>query len=322
MASQRPPAFRSRTSEREALDRLLERVRGGQSGVLVIRGEAGLGKTALLRHAVAEAAGFKVIQIAGVESEMELPFAGLHQLCAPMLPRFDGLPEPQRNALSIAFGLSIGDAPDRFLVALAALTLLAEVAEDRPLLCVVDDAQWLDGASAQVLAFASRRLLAESVAIVFAVREPSDERDLIGLPELRLEGLDEEDARALLASVVPGPLDERVRDRIVAETRGNPLALLELPRGMVAAELAGGFAVPDATDLSRQIEDHYRQRVDALPEATRRLMLLAAADPVGDATLVWRAAQTLGVARCRGGAGGRGGVAPDRSGGPVSPSAR
>src|SRR5450755_1625862 len=297
MASQRPPAFRGRTSERESLDRLLERVRGGQSGVLVIRGEAGLGKTALLRHAVAEAAGFKVIQIAGVESEMELPFAGLHQLCAPMLSRLDGLPAPQRNALSIAFGLSFDDAPDRFLVALAALTLLAEVAEERPLLCVVDDAQWLDGASAQVLAFASRRLLAESVAIVFAAREPSDERDLIGLPEIRLGGLDEEDARALLASVVPGPLDERVRDRIVAETRGNPLALLELPRGMVAAELAGGFALPDAADLSGQIEDHYRQRVDALPEATRRLMLLAAADPVGDATLVWRAAQTLGVAR-------------------------
>jgi DNA-binding CsgD family transcriptional regulator len=297
MASQRPLAFRGRTGERESLDRLLERVRGGQSGVLVIRGEAGLGKTALLRHAVAEAAGFKVIQIAGVESEMELPFAGLHQLCAPMLSRLDGLPEPQRNALSIAFGLSFGDAPDRFLVALAALTLLAEVAEERPLLCVVDDAQWLDGASAQVLAFASRRLLAESVAIVFAAREPSDERDLIGLPEIRLGGLDEEDARALLASVVPGPLDERVRDRIVAETRGNPLALLELPRGMVAAELAGGFAVPNAADLPGQIEDHYRQRVDALPEATRRLMLLAAADPGGDATLVWRAAQTLGVAR-------------------------
>src|SRR5450755_3770712 len=278
MASQRPPAFRGRTSERESLDRLLERVRGGQSGVLVIRGEAGLGKTALLRHAVAEAAGFKIIQIAGVESEMELPFAGLHQLCAPMLSRLDGLPAPQRNALSIAFGLSFDDAPDRFLVALAALTLLAEVAEERPLLCVVDDAQWLDGASAQVLAFASRRLLAESVAIVFAVREPSDERDLIGLPELRLGGLDEEDARALLASVVPGPLDERVRDRIVAETRGNPLALLELPRGMVAAELAGGFALPDAADLSGQIEDHYRQRVDALPEATRRLMPAAAAE--------------------------------------------
>ena len=297
MASQRPPAFRGRTSELEALGRLLERVREGQSGVLIIRGEAGLGKTALLRHAVAEAAGFDVIQIAGVESEMELPFAGLHQLCAPMLSRFNSLPEPQRNALSIAFGLSIGDAPDRFLVALAALTLLAEVAEERPLLCVVDDAQWLDGASAQVLAFASRRLLAESVAIVFAVREPSDERELIGLPELRLVGLDEADARALLASVVPGPLDERVRDRIVAETRGNPLALLELPRGMVAAELAGGFAVPAATDLSGQIEDHYRQRVAALPDATRRLMLLAAADPVGDAALVWRAAQTLGVAR-------------------------
>jgi DNA-binding CsgD family transcriptional regulator len=295
MAVQRSPAFRGRTSERESLDRLLAKVRGGQSGVLVIRGEAGVGKTALLRHMVAKASDFRVVQVAGVESEMELPFAGLHQLCAPVLSQLGALPEPQRNALSIAFGLASGDAPDRFLVALGALSLLAETAEEQPLLCVVDDAQWLDGASAQLLAFVARRLLAESVAIVFAVREPSDDGELADLPELKLGGLDAEDAGALLASVVSGPLDERVSDRIIVETSGNPLALLELARGMVAAELAGGFAVPETGDLQGQIEKHYRERVDGLPEATRRLMLVAAADPVGDATLVWRAAQTLGI---------------------------
>ena len=216
MAAQRPPAFRGRTSEREVLDRLLENVRGGQSAVLVIRGEAGVGKTALLRYAARQAAGFRVAQIAGVEAEMELPFAGLHQLCAPLLAQLNALPEPQQGALSVAFGLASGDVPDRFLVALAALSLLAQVAEERPLLCFVDDAQWLDGVSGQVLGFVARRLLAESVAIVFAVREPSDERELVGLPELPLGGLPEEDARALLTTVIPGRLDERVRDRIVA----------------------------------------------------------------------------------------------------------
>jgi DNA-binding CsgD family transcriptional regulator len=295
MALQRPPAFRGRTSEREVLDRLLENVRAGQSAVLVIRGEAGMGKTALLRYVARQAAGFRVAQISGVEAEMELPFAGLHQLCAPMLSQLDSLPGPQQNALRVAFGLASGDAPDRFLVALAALSLLAEVAEKRPLLCLVDDAQWLDGATAQVLGFVARRLLAESAAIVFAVREPSDERELAGLPELLLGGLHDDDARALLAAVISGRLDERVRDRLVAETRGNPLALLELPGHMSSGELAGGFALPDAGGLPDHIESRYRQRIDALPEATQRLMVLAAADPVGDATLLWRAAGALGV---------------------------
>ncbi len=297
MAAQRLHAFRGRTSEREVLDRLLENVRQGQSGVLVIRGEAGVGKTSLLRYAARQASGFRVAQIAGIASEMELPYAGLHQLCVPMLGRIDALPEPQQGALSVAFGLSSGDAPDRFLVALAALSLLADVADERPLICLVDDAQWLDGVSGQVLGFVARRLLAESVAIVFAVREPSDEPALIGLPELPLGGLSEEDARAVLATVIPGRLDERVRDRIVAEKRGNPLALLELPRGVSAADLAGGFALPDAGDHPSHIEDHYVRRVGALPGATQRLLLLAAADPVGDATLLWRAAQTLGIER-------------------------
>ena len=297
MAAQRGQAFRGRTGERELLDRLLEDARSGRSAVLVIRGEAGVGKTALLRHAARQAAGFRIAQVAGIESEMELPFAALHQLCAPMLAGLDALPEPQRHALSVALGLVSGAAPDRFLVALATLTLLADVAEERPLLCFVDDAQWLDGASGQVLGFVARRLLAEDVAIIFAVREPSGERELAGLPELNLGGLGDADARALLASVIPGRLDDRVRDRIVAETRGNPLALLELPRGLSAAELAGGFALPDAGDLPGHMEDHYRRRLGDLPGPTQRLMLLAAADPVGDATVLWRAAQALGIER-------------------------
>jgi len=296
MVAQRPPEFRGRTSECEALDRLLENVRGGQSAVLVIRGEAGVGKTALLRYAARRASGFRVAHIAGVEAEMELPFAGLHQLCRPMLGQLSALPEPQRNALSVALGLSSGDAPDRFLVALAALSLLSEVAGERPLACFVDDAQWLDGASGQVLGFVARRLLAESVAMVFGVREPSGERELQALPELLLGGLEEEDARALLATIIPGRLDERVRDRIVTETRGNPLALQELSLGLSAAQVAGGFGLlPEGVDIPRRIEDHYLARVGALPPATQRLMLLAAADPVGDATLLWRAAQMLGI---------------------------
>src|SRR3954452_22475303 len=235
--AQRSPVFRGRPSERQTLDRLLERARHGRSGVLVVRGEAGMGKTALLRHAAGEASGFRVARVSGVESEMELPFAGLHQLCSPLLDRLDALPQPQQDALRVALGLTSGAAPDRFRVGLATLTLLAEVAEADPLLCLVDDFQWLDEASGQVLGFAARRLLAEPIAMVFGVREPSDERQSAVLPELRLDGLDPEDARALLSTVVPGRLDERVRDRIVAETRGNPLALLELPRAMTAAEL-------------------------------------------------------------------------------------
>src|SRR4051794_14984057 len=210
MTSKRPLAFLGRASEREVLDRLLGNVRAGQSAVLVIHGEAGIGKTALLRYAARQGSGFCLAQIAGVGAEMEMPFAGVHQLCARMFARLDALPKPQRDALRVALGLSSGDAPDRFLVALAVLSLLAATAEERPLLCLVDDAQWLDGASEQVLGFVARRLLAESVAIVFAVRDTSEERGLAGLPELRLGGLDEDDARTLLATVIPGPLDERV----------------------------------------------------------------------------------------------------------------
>jgi len=263
--------------------------------VLVLRGEAGIGKTALLEYLVERASGCRIARAAGVESEMELAFAGLHQLCAPMLDRLERLPGPQRDALGTAFGLSTGEPPDRFLVGLAVLSLLAEVAEEEPLICVVDDAQWLDQVSAQTLMFVARRLLAERVAVVFAVRERSDEDELAGLPELVLDGLSDGDARALLDSVIRGPVDERVRDRIVAETRGNPLALLELPRGLTPAELAGGFGLPDTMPLASRIEQGFRQRLQPLPLETRRFLVTAAAEPVGDASLLWRAAERLGI---------------------------
>jgi DNA-binding CsgD family transcriptional regulator len=286
-----------RIDELEVMGQLSANVRSGQSAVLVVHGEAGIGKTALLRYLTERASGFAVARAVGVESEMELPFAGLHQLCVPMLGRLGSLAEPQRRGLSVAFGLASGDNPDRFLVALAALSLMAETSEERPLLCVVDDAQWLDQASAQVLGFVGRRLLAESIALVFAVRTPPgpSPEHLADLPELRLGGLDKKAARQLLATVAPGPLDESVRARIIEETGGNPLALLELYRGLSAAELAGGFALPDAVDLPRRIEDQYLARLGGLPGQAQRLVLLAAADPVGDAALILRAAQILGL---------------------------
>ena len=285
-----------RIGELEILDQLIARARDGQSAVLVLRGEAGIGKTALLQHLMSQAPGFRVARATGVESEMELAFAGLHQLCAPLLGRLGSLPEPQRRGLSIAFGLDTGDGPDRFLVALAALSLLADAAEEQPVLCVVDDAQWLDQASAQALGFVGRRLLAEPIALVFAVRSPASAPDhLAGLPDLQVGGLDDESAHRLLASISSGPLDELVRDRIIEETRGNPLALIELCRGLTAAELAGGFALPDAGDLPVRIENQYLERLAGLPAGAQRLALLAAADPAGDSALVFRAAQLLGL---------------------------
>src|SRR5580693_5100598 len=288
-----------RLPERAALGGLLDAARAGRSGVLVVRGEPGVGKTALLDWAVDSAADLRVARVAGVESEMELAFAALQQLCAPMLGQLEGLPDPQRAALRVAFGLETGAAPDRFLVGLALLGLLSGVAGRQPLLCVVDDAQWLDRASAQALAFVGRRLLADPVALVFAMREEGEE--FRGLPELLVGGLDEGDARELLGSVVGGPLDERVRDRIVAETRGNPLALLELPRGVTPAELAGGFGLPGVPGVdgvpgsAGRIEDSFRRRLEVLPAVTQRLMLVAAAEPAGEPALVWRAAQRLGI---------------------------
>ena len=285
--------LRDRREEREALQRLLEGVRGGQSGVLVVCGEAGVGKTALLESTVASVSGCRVMRAVGVESEMELAFAVLQQLCAPMLDRLGRLPAPQQDALGVAFGLRAGEAPDRFLVGLAVLSLFSVVAEEQPLVCVIDDAQWLDRASAQALVFVARRLLAESVAVVFVSREVGDE--LEGLPKLAVGGLPDADARALLGSALGVPLDEQVRERLVAETRGNPLALLELPRGLTAAELAGGFGLPEAPGLSGRIEDSFQRRYAGLSAETQRLLLVAAAEPVGDPVLVWRAAGQLGI---------------------------
>jgi DNA-binding CsgD family transcriptional regulator len=283
--------LRGRDAECAVLDRLLTAAREGKSSALVVRGEAGVGKTALVNHAVDSAPDMRVLRAVAVESEMKLAFAGLHQLCASQLDRVERLPDPQHQALRVAFGLSDGEAPDRFLVGLAALGLLSDAAEEQALVCVVDDAQWLDEESALALAFVARRLFAESVAIVFVTRAASE--GFSGLPELIVEGLGVDDARWLLESGIQGPLDEQVRDRIVAETRGNPLALLELPRGLSAAELAGGFAVPDR--LADRIEQSFLRRLESLPVETRRFLLLAAAEPVGDVALLWRAAERLGL---------------------------
>jgi DNA-binding CsgD family transcriptional regulator len=285
--------LRGRRSECKTLDQVVSSIAEGASRVLVLRGEAGVGKTALLEHVAAHAGRSRVLRAVGVESEMELPFAGLHQLCAPMLDRLDDLPEPQSHALCTAFGLRAGESPDRFLLGLATLTLLSDVAREQPVLCLVDDAQWLDRASAQLLSFVARRLRAEAVAIVFAEREASAE--LASFDELALAGLADDDARALLESVVAGPLDERVMDRIVAETHGNPLALMELPYGRTHAEMAGGFGLTTGSPLAGQIERSYGRRVERLPAGARSLLLVAAAEPVGDAVTVWRAAKLLGV---------------------------
>src|SRR6266702_1215412 len=291
--SGRTTRLTGRRSECDVLDRLIGAVRAGESRGLVMVGEPGLGKTALLDYVAARASGCRVAHAAGIQSEMELAFAALHQLCAPMLDVVERLPVPQREALRTAFGVSAGPPPDRFLVGLAVLSLLSDVAEEQPLVCLVDDEQWLDRAWAQTLAFVARRLEAASVGMVLAARVPVD--GLSGLPELVVEGLREADARALLDSVLTGPLDPRVRDQMVAETRGNPLALLELPRGLSPEELAGGFGLPGATSLAGRVEERFRRRADALPAETRRLLLVAAADPTGDPGLLWRAAGQLGI---------------------------
>jgi hypothetical protein len=289
------PGLPGRRSECETLDRLVASVRTGESRVLVLHGEAGIGKTALLDYLRERASGCRIARASGVESEMELAFTGLHQLCAPMLGDLERLPGPQRDALRVAFGLQEGGAPDRFLVALAALSLLAEVAEASPLVCLIDDAQWLDQASSRTLTFVARRLLAERIAMVFAVRESSERGALDGLPELVVEALGDADAERLLTSGIPGPLDERVRDRVIAEAHGNPLALLELPRGLTPEQVAGGFGLLDGRPLTSRIEQSFVRRIQSLPPDSQRLLLTAAAEPVGDAALVWRASERLGI---------------------------
>ncbi|OCB50155.1 LuxR family transcriptional regulator [Mycobacterium vulneris] len=297
MTGEGPPLL-GRVSECAALRQLVSDAGSGGSAVLVLRGEAGVGKTALLDYVVQQAPGFRVTQVAGVESDMELAYAGVHHLCTPLLDGLDSLPEPQRDALSVAFGRGVGPAPDRFLVGLAVLSLLAAAADDKPLLCVIDDAQWLDQVSVQTLGFVARRLLAEPVVLVFGVRDNHDGAAadfLPGLPELAVRGLADSDARDLLDTVVLGRLDERVRDRLIAESRGNPLALLEIPRNVSAAERAGGFWIVGTRPSVGQVEEGFVRRIQSLPADTRRLALLAAADPVGDPVVFARAAEYLGI---------------------------
>jgi DNA-binding CsgD family transcriptional regulator len=291
------PACRlqGRRGECEMLDRLVTDVRAGQSRVLVLRGEPGTGKTALLDYLAQRAVGCRVARVTGVEPEMEMAFAGLHQLCAPFLDRLGYLPDPQRDALRTAFNMQGGNVPDRFAVGIATLGLLSDLARERPLVCIVDDAQWLDQASARALAFVARHLAAAPAAVIFAVRQPADGQSLAGLREFQLAGLADADARTLFDSVLIGPLDERVRDQIIAEARGNPQALLELTRGLTPGELAGGFGLPSVVPVPRRIEENYRRQLALLPAATQLLLLIAAAEPAGDPVLVWRAAGHLGV---------------------------
>jgi DNA-binding CsgD family transcriptional regulator len=286
--------LRGRTVECEKLESLIKTVRSGTCQVLLLRGEAGAGKTALLEHVSELASGFRIRYVSGVESDMELAFAGLQQLCAPLLDHLDELPEPQRQAVHVAFGRGAGATPDRFLVGLAVLSLMAAASRDQPLLCVVDDAQWLDQVSVQILGFVARRLLAEPVALVFAARDTGADA-LVGLPELKVEGLNDADARELLDSVMVGGLDPRVRDRIVAETRGIPLAIVEVPRSVSATELAGGFWIAGKRSSTKALEEDIVRRIHSLPEPTQRLLLLAAAEPVGDAALFLRAAAQLDI---------------------------
>jgi DNA-binding CsgD family transcriptional regulator len=291
----RPSRLIDRRAECKVLDDVVEAVRAGQSQALVVLGEPGVGKTALLDYVAGQASGFHVARAGGDQSEMELAFSGLHVLCAPMLDRLDHIPAPQREALATAFALRAGEPPDRFIVGLAVLSLLAEVAEEHPLLCLVDDAQWLDQASALTLAFVGRRLLAERVGIVFATRDVVEAHGLSRFPELLVQGLSADDARAVLETGLRARLDPAIGDRLVAETRGNPLALLELPRAMTPAEFAGGFGVPSPGRVAGRVEEGFVRRIERLPSDTQRLLLVAATEPLGDPGLVWRAAATLGI---------------------------
>jgi AAA ATPase domain len=282
-----------RRRECEELDRLLRTTRAGHGGAILVLGEAGTGKTALLEYAISASEGFQVLRTVGNEAEKELPFAALQQLCAPGLASIDQLPGPQRDALNVAFGIATGVAPDRLLVGLAVVSLLSQLANERPVLCVVDDTQWLDQESARACAFVARRSSAEHLTFVFGAREVTDE--VRGLPELAIRGLGDAAALELLRSVLPDKVDERVLERLVAETHGNPLALLELPRGLTPAQLAGGFALPPSLPIAGRIEASIRRRLVTLPSPSRRLLLVAAAEPTGDPVLVWRAAEQLGV---------------------------
>ena len=295
-----------RATETAALEGVLAAVRDGLSGVLVLRGEAGIGKTVLLEWAAGQAHDMQVARVAGVQAEMGMGFAGLHQLLVPFLGGLDGLPGPQRQALGSAFGLVDGPPPDRFLVGLAALTLLTDAAAGRPVLCLVDDAQWLDQVSVEVLGFIARRLYADRVGMLFTVREGEDgRRRWPGCRRLTVGGLPEEAADELLAASAAGPVDGQVSAQIVADTAGNPLALVELAGELTPAELSGAVPLGWPLRFGGRLEELYLSRVRALPADTRTLLLVAAADPSGDPALVWKAAGQLGIDP-RGGRGGRG----------------
>jgi hypothetical protein len=287
--------LRGRTAECDGLVSLLQDVRAARSRTLVLRGEAGVGKTALLDYVGEQALGCQVLRASGLELEMELAFAGLHQLCAPLMDRVEHLPAPQRESLEVAFGLRTGEPPERLMIGLAVLSLLAGAAEQQPVVCLVDDAHWLDRASTQALTFVARRLLAEPVGLLFTVREPNDDPTWSELTSQAVEGLNDEDARTLLTSAVPGLLDERVRSRIIGESRGNPLALLELYRAMTPADLAGGHGASDGRSVTHRIEQSFQRRLDALPPDTQQLLLLAAAEPLGDAALLWQGIGEFGL---------------------------
>ena len=284
-----------RDSEIAALDRMLAAARGGRSQTLALRGDAGIGKSALLDSLVSRASDFRLVRASGVEAESELAFAGLHQVCASMMDRVGKLPAPQREALTTAFGLDVGPPPSRFLVGLAVLGLFADAASSQPLLCVIDDAQWMDGASVQTMGFVARRLVAERAACVFALRNHVNVKELTGLPEMRLRGLGDRDARRLLSVAIAGRMDERIRDRVLDEARGNPLALLELPQSLTMADLGTATAVSARRSVRNRIEDSYLQRVRSLPAQTQQLLLTAAADPLGDPSLLRRAAALRGI---------------------------
>jgi DNA-binding CsgD family transcriptional regulator len=291
-------ALVNRAHETAALNALLEKVRMGMSGALVLRGEAGIGKTALLDSAISSANDFQVVRALGIESEMELGFAGLHQLVVPFISRLERLPAPQRHALASAFGLVAGGPPDRFQVGLATLTLLAAAAADVPLLCVIDDTQWLDLESADVLGFVARRLYADRIALLFAVREPVERRvSLAGLPELHIGGLTGDDARTLVASVATGPVDGQVSQRIIAETQGNPLAILELTAELTPRQLSSTLLLPNPLPIGSRLQQRFIRQLKGVPAATQTLLLLAAAEPSGDAVILWRAAKALGLDR-------------------------
>jgi DNA-binding CsgD family transcriptional regulator/tetratricopeptide (TPR) repeat protein len=287
--------LRGRATECAQLDALVGQVQSGRSQALVLHGEAGMGKTALLDYVAEHATGWRVARVSGVESEMELAYAAVHHLCGPMFDLIDRLPAPQRDALRVVFGIADGGVPDRFLVALALLTLVAETAADRPLLCVVDDAQWVDRASLQALSFVARRLFADRVAMLFAARDHSREDDLRGLPDIALAGISDHEARLLLEETIPGRLDEQVRQRIIADARGNPLALLELPRGLTPAALAGGFGLPETQLVTNRIEQSFAARLATLPRNAQLVLLVAAAEPIGDVALLWQTVERLGL---------------------------